>query len=471
MKSSSLSIIIVSLLMFLSSCKDSFLDLAPISSMNENNFFKTENDFKTAVNGAYRTLYNTYSPTSMLAYSEQMSDNCVIYHIAGNASERSQFKDYNILADNTSILGFWNSYYNSLFVINTVIGKLSDSPLSDELKTKYEAEMRFLRGLYYFDMVRIWGDVPLLTKPVSVNESYEYGRSPVDEVYKQIIADLTFAEANLPGMTQIGRVGQATKGAAQGMLGKVYATIGDSNNAKIFLKKLIDSNEYGLLPSYSQLWDLAHENSKESLFEIQYVRGVSSPSSTYYQAFTPFEKVIYGGGMNQVTPDLWDEYEDGDVRRDLSIYAGYAEGGSFVENPYPKKWTDPNCITSGSTRLCENNFIVLRYADILLLYADLTQDEQYLNRVRQRAGLPEWATPGYPVSQYPTLDLAIEHERRVELALEFHRWFDLKRTNRAITVLSAAKGKTIQNWQLLLPVPQSVVDQNPNIIIQNPNYE
>ena len=471
MKSSNLLIIIVSLVFFLSSCKNSFLDLAPISSMNENNFFKTENDFKTAVNGAYRTLYNTYSPTSMLSYSEQMSDNCVIYHISGNASERSQFKDYNILANNVSILEFWNSYYNSLFVINTVISKLPESPLNSELKTQYEAEMRFLRGCYYFDMVRIWGDVPLLTKPASVADSYQIDRSPVVEVYKQIIADLTFAEANLPVLSKISRVGQATKGAAQGMLGKVYATNSDLNNAKAFLKKVIDSNEYSLLPAYSHLWDLAHENSKEALFEIQHVRGVSSPSSTYFQAFTPFEKVIYGGGMNQVTQNLWNEFEDGDARRDLSIYSGFTEGGAFVPQPYPKKWTDPGNITSGSTRLCENNFIVLRYADVLLLYAELTQDAQYLNMVRKRAGVPEWGTSGYPVSKYSTLSLAIEHERRVELALEFHRWFDLKRTNRAITVLSAVKGKTIQDWQLILPVPQAVVDQNPGVIIQNPNYK
>ena len=254
------------------------------------------------------------------------------------------------------------------------------------------------------------------------------------------------------------------------MLGKVFATIGDFEKAKTYLKKVIDSNEYGLLSSFSSLWDLKHENSSESLFEIQFIRGTDKPGSLYWQAYNPSGTAIFGSGQNPVTYNLWNEFETGDVRRGLSIYDTYEIAGKVIKFLYPAKWTDLNAVAVLSKYYSENNFIVLRYADVLLLYAELTKDPEYLNIVRRRAGVPEWGSAGYPVDKYPTLDLAIEHERRVELALEFQRWFDLKRTNRATTVLSAAKGKTIASWQLVLPIPQTVIDQNPNKITQNDNY-
>ncbi|HAQ20320.1 MAG TPA: RagB/SusD family nutrient uptake outer membrane protein [Prolixibacteraceae bacterium] len=463
-------IVAISLLLFSSSCTDNFLDLAPISNMNESNFFETEKDFSSAVNGAYRTLYNIYAAESAVARTEQMSDNCTMYQISGNASDHYQFKDYTLLPSNSWVEIYWTTYYSSLFVINKVIEKLPNSSFDANTKAKYEAEMRFLRAIYYFNMVRLWGDLPLLLKPVSVTESYDIARTPVDKVYAQIISDLVFAESNLPLLSKTERIGQASKGAAQGMLGKVYATRGDINNAITYLKKVIDSQEYSLLPSYSQLWDLKNENSKEALFEIQFIRGLDKPASRYWQMFNPFERINSGGGLNQVTDNLWNDFEAGDARRDLSIDVGFTHGGAWVAQKFTKKWNDLNSVISGQQRFSENNFIVLRYADILLLYAELTKDAVYLNMIRSRAGVPAWGTSGYPIDKYPTLDLAIEHERRVELALEFHRWFDLKRTNRAIPVLTAAKGKTIESWRLLLPVPQTVIDQNPGTIVQNDKY-
>jgi hypothetical protein len=173
--------------------------------------------------------------------------------------------------------------------------------------------------------------------------------------------------------------------------------------------------------------------------------------------------------MNQVTDDLWNEFEPNDARRELSIFEGYRDAvGNWISIKFPKKWYDDNYIMN-QQYYYENNFIVLRYADVLLMYAEASGEAKYLNMVRKRAGLPEYGTANYPSDKYPTLALAIEHEREVELALEFHRWFDLKRTDRAINVLSKAKGKTITENMLLLPIPQSVIDQNPKIE-QNPGY-
>lgn len=472
MKKSKYIVVIIGLLLFSTSCSNSFLDLAPISNMNEGNFFKTEADFRTAIDGAYKTLYDVYSPDGgVLSHTEQMSDNCTLFHVANNSEEQMQLLNYTILTNNGFVLSNWNTYYNSLFIINTIIDKLPGSSISASSKTQYEAEMKFLRALYYFNMVRLWGDVPLIIKPVTVAESYSYGRAPAADVYAQIISDLLYAESNLPVLKNVVRVGQPTIGAAQGLLGKVYATSGDVANAKIYLKKVIDAKEYSLLPAYSQLWDLKHENSTEALFEIQFIRGVGKPGSRYTQAYSPDGKIIYGGGQNPVTDNLWNEYETGDVRRDLSIYQNYVDAGVTVAYKYPKKWADASAVAVGSTYYSENNFIVLRYADVLLMYAELAQDTASLNQVRRRAGVPTWGNANYPIAKYPTLNLAIEHERRVELALEFQRWFDLKRTSRATTVISAAKGKTITDPQLLLPIPQVVIDQNPTILKQNPGYQ
>jgi hypothetical protein len=172
--------------------------------------------------------------------------------------------------------------------------------------------------------------------------------------------------------------------------------------------------------------------------------------------------------MNQVTDDLYNEYEANDPRRDLSIALGYNNGTTFIAQKYPIKWTHTNAPIGSGNPLANNNFMVLRYADVLLMLSEATGDATYLNQVRTRAGLPKFGDAGYPTAFAGSLSTAIEHERRVELAIEFHRWFDLKRTNRAITVLQP-KGKAITTDKLLLPIPQIVRSQNP-AITQNNGY-
>jgi starch-binding outer membrane protein, SusD/RagB family len=260
-------------------------------------------------------------------------------------------------------------------------------------------------------------------------------------------------------------------------LGKVYLTMGDKTNAALVLKEVVDTyggSKYDLLPSFTALWGntAAQKNTKESIFEIQYQGGPGNPYSQFWPAFAPFENFTitkYGGGMNMVTDDLYNEYEVGDPRRDASFFTGYTKNGIFVPIKFNKKWVDLTAPLDGGGEACNNNFMVLRYADVLLLLSEASGDAQYLNRVRARAGLPLFGTAGYPSATYPTLDLAIEHERRMEFALEYQRWFDLKRTGRAVAVLTA-KGKAANANKLLLPVPQYALSQNPNLLPQNPGY-
>ncbi|OIN55516.1 RagB/SusD family nutrient uptake outer membrane protein [Arsenicibacter rosenii] len=454
-----------------SSCRESFLELKPLSNPTADNF-RTKDDFELAVNAAYASLYTVYNPEGAVSYAnEQMSDNAIVFNISGIQADKWQFKDYSLATANTMIYQFWQDFYKAIFNANIVLNKIEGASLDASYKDGVKAQMMFLRGLYYYNMVQLWGDVPLVTTPLTGEESYGVLRSPQAAVYDQIKKDLLFAADKLPLASAITIPGRASKGAAQTLLGKVYLTLGDKTAAASVLKEVYNSNQYSLLANYSDLWGPSVKNTKESVFEIQFLGGnASAPYSRYYQSFYPNNNFLgfYGGGMNQVTDDLWNEYETSDPRREVSIAPGYNNAGTFIAQKYPIKWTDTKATQVGGNPLSNNNFMVLRYADVLLMLTEATGDATYLNQVRTRAKLPKFGEAAYPSAKYATLDLAIEHERRVELAIEFQRWFDLKRTNRAVTVLSA-KGKAINQNKLLWPVPQIVRTQN-SAITQNTGY-
>ncbi|MFY7889439.1 MAG: RagB/SusD family nutrient uptake outer membrane protein [Spirosomataceae bacterium] len=453
------------------SCSDSFLELNPISNATADNF-KSKDDFDLAVNAAYTSLYTIYHPEGAVSYvNEQMSDNAIMFNISGIQADKWQFKDYSLMTTNTMVYQFWQDYYKAIFNTNIVLNKIETASLDATYKDDVKAQMMFLRALYYFHLVQIWGDVPLVTTPITGDEAYSVLRSPKAQVYDQIKKDLLFAIDKLPLASTITKLGKASKGAAQTLLGKVYLTQGDKTAAASVLKEVYASNQYVLLPTYASLWGPTVKNTKESIFEIQYLGGsTSAPYSRYYQTFYPNNNFLgfYGSGMNQVTDDLYNEFEATDPRRDQSIALGYNNGNTFIAQKYPIKWTHTSAVLGGGNPLSNNNFMVFRYADVLLMLSEATGDPVYLNQVRARAGLAKFGETGYPTSLYSSLDLAIEHERRSELAIEFHRWFDLKRTNRAISVLTP-KGKAITADKLLLPIPQIVRSQNPNIT-QNAGY-
>lgn len=475
-------IIILTAVLMLGACKKTFLDLAPVSNANANAVFKTKADFELATNAAYATLYSVYAPKGSMSFTgELMSDNVTVSTLAISGSftivDQQAFRDYTIAANNTGAYQFWIDHYTSLYQVNIVLDKLGPASLDAAYKKQIAGEMKFLRALYYSNLVQLYGDLPLVTGPITGEEAYAMKRSPKADVYKLITDDLKAAATDLADVGSEPAKGRATRGAAKSLLGKVYLTMGDKTNAALVLKDVVDNygvTKYDLLPSFTALWGntTAQKNTKESIFEIQYQGGVGNPYSSFWPAFAPFENFSitkYGGGMNMVTDDLYNEYETADPRRDASFYTGYTKAGVFVPIKFSKKWVDLTAPLDGGAEACNNNFMVLRYADVLLLLSEASGDPQYLNKVRARVGLPLFGTAGYPSATYPTLDLAIEHERRMEFALEYQRWFDLKRTGRAVAVLTA-KGKAATANKLLLPVPQYAIGQNPNLLPQNPGY-
>jgi len=452
-------------------CGEDFLERSPISNMNELDFYKSEKDLTTAMWSSYSSLYTLYGPESLPSFfGELMSDNAYSDNTAGTVQDYESFENHTMNQNNGLVLNYWNNYYSAIFTLNNIIYKSSGADFAS--KDALVAEARFLRALYYFDMVRAWGDIPLVVNPVGIADAYKQGRTPATEVYNQIIEDLNFAAAKLPLKASQRFVGAASQEAANALLGKVYLTTGNKSKAAETLLKV-----YGKfsLVSYADLWNKTKKNGAESIFEIQYKGGKSNPYSSYWAMFTPLDNRIvtaWGGGMNQVTTDLWNAYETGDPRRDLSIQDGYkTAAGARVEVKFAIKWKDATAELNGLREAADNNFIVLRYADVLLMLTEATGDAKYMNEVRTRVGLPLYGTAGYP-AKYNTVDLACEHERQVELALEFHRWFDLKRTGRAIAVIkNSTKNITIAANKLVLPIPLEVITQNPNVITQNEAYK
>jgi hypothetical protein len=457
--------------LFLFGCSSDFLDKAPISNANEVNFYKSQKDIEIALWSAYNSLYTLYGPESLPSfYGELMSDNVYSDNAAGRIQDYESFELHTMAIDNELVFNFWNNYYKAIYIVNNIIA--SAEKLDFANRDALIGEAKFLRALYYFDMVRAWGDVPLVITPISIADAYAQGRTPKEQVYVQIIKDLDFAAAKLPVKTSQRFVGAASQEAANTLVGKVYLTIGNKAKATESLLKVY--GKFSLVP-YIDLWNLTKKNGASSIFEIQYKGGVSNPYSLYWALFSPVDNRVvtaWGGGFNQVTNDLWSAYEAGDQRRDISIQDGYnTANGSHVDVKFPIKWKDTSAPVSGLREASGNNFIILRYADVLLMLTEATLDPKYMNEVRTRVGLPLYGSVGYP-TKYNTLDLALEHESQVEFACEFHRWFDLIRSGKAIPVIkSSGKNISITEDELLLPIPFLVINQNPEVITQNEAYK
>jgi starch-binding outer membrane protein, SusD/RagB family len=473
------TIILGSLCLLASGCSG-FLDLAPIDATNVSNFYRNASDMQAAVTAAYGMLANNGEyGYAYYNVAEVRSDNTMNWEGGGNLpdAELDQFK---MASTNEIIRIMWVDTYRGILAANTVLDHIGGAQMDDALRQRFIGEARFLRALQYFNLVRTFGDVPLvLSETKSVDEGYSQPRVAKSEVYAQIIADLTDAEQKLPVSYAGNDIGRATRGAASALLGKVYLTAGDFTKAKDKLKEVIDAGTYKLLDDYAALWPVANANNQESLFEVQFKKGGTGTGSSFYNNFAPRNsgssviKVGFAGGRNLPTADLIAAYEPGDYRKNVSLALGYTDNvtGKYVADPYTLKFQDTP-FTDGDA---DNNWPVLRYADVLLMYAEAVNAvggpvaEAYdaINAVRKRAKLAALPT-GLSKSAFA---LAVEHERQVELAFEGHRWFDLVRNRRAVPVMNQHfKAPVVQEFNAVFPVPQTQIDINPDGIRQNPGY-
>ena len=417
------------------SCSEDFLSTTDPTRIGTEVFYQNETQFLQALNGVYGQLQSITN--SAYIFKELPSDNTTVDLNPldrGNAVRWEAFEFSTVNAGNTEIGGLWNQYYSALYNTNYTLERLTEIDLDPGVKGPIEGQLKFLRAYFYSDLVQYFGDVVLVTSTVdNPNQAFDLVRSPQTEVWAQIEKDLSDAAASLPATYPDDQVGSATKGAALALLGKVYLTQKKYDEAIATLKQVTG---YSLNPVYADNFDPSSKNGPESIFEVQYQGGNDLGEwSSFAYTFAPraSEGAITGfantppGGRNIPTNDLIAAYEPGDLRKDASLHTSYMLNDSIVEVPYITKFTYPHTI-SGRT---DNNWPILRYADVLLMLAEAINEQSgptseafgYLNQVRTRAGLEELV--GLDQAAFRT---AVMKERRVELAFENHRWFDLKRT-------------------------------------------
>lgn len=482
---------ILPLLLLVTGCGKSFLDLSPEHFQDAGNYFKTADQFILAVTGAYSPLQALHTNSAWMM-AEMRSDNTSYQKNISDASgfAREEVDEFRELDDNGIVYTYFNGHYNGIARCNTILGRLEAAAISQEVKDRVMGQASFLRAFYYFNLVRCFGDVPLVTsEAVSPDEAFGITeRKPVADIYAQIIADAQVAAEKLPDAWPDSKdKGRAVKAAAQTLTAAAYIAQRQYDKAIPILRAVMQSpNNYTLLTDYAALYTLPNKNSAESIFEIQYMEGTFSEQSDFMYQFAPYNGDasitgfgLYAGagsGWNIPTQDMLDAYEEGDQRKEASINLTFKDPNTGKVVPYVIKYRTPHSVRYQTA----SNFPVYRFADVLLMLAECLNETAFspngeaytlLNQVRERAGLlPKTAGNANPlldVSTQETFRRAVWQERRVELAFENHRWFDLLRTGQAAAVMQAhaAREKSMKSY--LIPSAYS----NIRLLSQYPRRE
>lgn len=465
---------ILSLILFcgLLSCENE-LDIVPITEKAANSFYSNEQELESAVIGVYSQLQNGGLYGLDLIGVGEISGEDSFEEIAANDGGRfGQLDDFSTNASNDLVADIWRESYEGIQRANVVLNRITDIEYgTPSVKTNRIGEMKFVRALLYFNLVRLYGDVPLvIDETESPFEFFGQGRTAADQVYTQIEMDLTDAIGNLPEEKQPGR---PAKGAALALLADVQLTQGKTAEALTNLEAVVTSLQYELAPSTAEIFGVENEGNGEILFEIQYASGFNADGniegSPAGSQFRPSGTTANAKGHNLPTQAFIDSFEIGDTRLNDYVDIDPSANPFYYTLKYEVSPTGAN--DGGSDHL------IIRYADVILKYAEALNEEGRtpeaiieLNKIRTRALLDTTTA----ITQVGVRE-AIRQERRFELMGEGHRWFDLKRYGNAVSVMNsffAATGAnvSIDETNLLLPIPQSQLDTDPGIITQNPGY-
>lgn len=463
------------------SCKKDFLDLIPESSVTTDILYKTDKDFQDAVTGCYTALRSAYD--NMYIYGDVRSDDA--WHALGNNVTMNAINSFAERSSESVFASTWQNYFFVISRANTLLSKIEGLNVSViPNKNRHIGEAKFLRALAYFNLVRIFGDVPKITSDISVDEAYKSGRTKVDNIYSEvIIPDLLVAESGLPAKYTGTNIGRATSGAAKALLGKVYLTTHDFAKAEAKLEE-VTTMGYALLANYIDLFNYTKdEHHSEYIFDIEYIAGGLGLGSSFTNSFVPkstgsLAEAFYGikGGVgenNTPTFDLFYAFDPLDPRRTITVDTGYYDADhvwrNFFQIPtFTKKYLTPVASLNDSPA----NWKVIRYADVLLMYAEALNENDkttealtYLNQVRTRVSMPTYSG----LTKDEARD-KIYLERRFELGMEGHRWFDLLRTGRALSVM-ASTGMKAYNNVFPIPLREIQIINDPSIFPQNPEYD
>jgi len=480
----------------LSSCN--FLEKHPWDAVDTTDGFQTVADAEAAVNACYQPLqwpklYNMRIWTLDIVAGESVVG-------AGGGTdgiETVELANFIATADNFAALDLWRGPSPGILRCNFVLKNVPVMEMDNDLKNRLLGEAHFLRAHYYFILVRLFGDVPMPTEPLTSDSKLKLKRAPIDDVYALIIEDLKQAIELLPRRTAIGatNVGRATSEAAMAELARVYMTYQPDETKYVEVVRIcreIGEMGYQLADNYADNFNPAKQNGVESIFEVQYYGKTNYDfMSNENQAswISPFQGPRNSGmaagcyGWNQPTAEFVSQYEPGDKRKDLTIFYtgcptfdGYTYSGAFSTTGYNVRKFLLTRTQSPDVNTSNQNWVVTRYADVLLMEAEAlnelgrtTEAEEPLYRVRKRAGLTD-RSQIEGLSQEKMRERII-HERRIELAFEGHRWFDMIRypNNYAIEFLHSIGKTNVTSKHLLLPIPLKEREAN-ELLTQNPGY-
>lgn len=488
-------------MLLLTTCKKQ-LDIDPQGVTAETDLINDPDAATNLVTGVYNVLWiGGFEPDiNSLQYT-------VMTNIASDDSDKGsapddypdalQIDNLQTTPANSIINNIWSGYYQGIARANQALVRLENAQLDAALKNRLIGEVRFLRAYFYFNLVRFFGGVPLIDRvpqASDVNSPQYQTRATTQQIYDFIISDLDFAAANL-NVRSASETGRATKGAAQAFESKVYLYLNNYQRAYELSSAVISSGQYGLYPNYANIWRQEGNNSIESVFEIQ--TGINTACNAAVHLYVVSQGPRAGGargwadlgfGFNTPSQSLVDEYENGDPRKEATIifikpspqgtvlYDGFRiPGKDSVENStynykaYHSRTTEANC---GNNDYLPENVKVLRYAEVLLIHAEAALQlgmnsaaRTDLTAIRARVGLQPASTI--------TLE-TIWHERRVELAQEHDRFFDLVRQDRVRPGRADAAfrthGKTWNATRALFPIPQQQIDLSGGHLTQNQGY-
>jgi hypothetical protein len=462
----------------ISSCTD--LNENPASLITTEQFYQSESDALSAVTSVYNAALNNggltmYNRLFHLAF-EIMSDDA----IAGLRVTNADVRTISILAHSTTndrVDELWRESYVAVNRANIAIARIPQIQMDAALRTRLVNEAKFLRALTYFNMVRLWGDIPLILDEAGSldKDAIQVSRTPKEEVYKQIIADLTDAES-LPDSYSGADAGRATGGAAKSVLAKVYLTRQEwEKAAAISLEVINGPYGYDLFENFADVFNVATKNGKEHIFSVQCKSNVNGQGNRLASSATPVGIAgVAAAGTDEPHPAVYALFSNTYKRRDVTFFTSLVSPTTGKEVTFPPrffKYFDPAQI--GNPTESAKNIPVIRFAEILLIYAEAVNEASgpseaaytAINKVRKRAGLT--ALAGLSKDQFRE---AVYTERRLELMFEFQRWFDLVRTKRMVSELHKIGKTNAAEKHYLHPIPQREIDLNPKLV-QNPGWE
>lgn len=510
------SIIMLACCVGLFSCKK-VIDLYPQSNLSTGTYYSNYEEVKAALSGCYNGMQRPLLYEWQL--TELRSDNTKQGQPGSTASTNRDLSDLDMFIPATThqaIYQYWLTSYNNIRNCNIVIEKLGakydpasgnitfdaiDIPITETDRKQLAGEAMFIRAYHYFNLVRLFGGVFLVYEAITPAEAKMMNRASVADIYKLIEADLKTGAASMNSLKYAqqatANLGRATSWAAKALLAKVYLTLNRKTEAAALLQDVIANSGYKLLPTYANVFAISNELNEEILFTVRFKAGGFGLGSSFGNTFAPLQSgnaIINGDGdgLNYPTADI-DTLTNGDGRKP-TLMAVYGTGSTA--KLYVKKFLSPVTLVDDA----ENDWPVLRYSDVLLMLAEAQgfspASLQLISQTRQRAGLS--ALDPAVVNTVALFEQAFSTERRVELAFENQRWFDLVRFNTTLSTVTAEQSmkdhftreyfshyrlytppaptlaylhQSVTKDRLLLPIPQREIDTNTQIVIpQNPSY-